>query len=244
MCTKLVCASLLVATSGPALSAPADVSDRAVWPHMHQCTVTPGPAWQGVTSPIPSIGVVIKKNVYRVDPGPTPGRIDLEFTASPASVESGVPTVSGHAINTKGTGTSSGRVSSSSGATATVACVSRAVTGDAAAQKASGDMFLQMPRDARAAGWSCNVSGSEKAPQFVLTLLVPTILGQAERNRAPENAVGRSEWSWGMSNSGARRMSIVPQGSKIAGASQIACSSEAPSLQMKYELAVEKVERA
>jgi len=202
---------------------------------MHQCTVIPGPDWQGVTSPIPSIGVVVKKNAYRVAPSPTLSRIDLEFTASPPSVDRGVPTVSGYAINTKGTGISSGRLSSSSGATATVACVSRAVTGDAAAQKASGDMFLQMPRDARTAGWSCSVTGSEAAPRFVLTLLVPTILGQAERTRGPgeQSIDGREDARLeskrqSKGSSGGHRVSIVPRGSNVAGAFKIACSSGTP----------------
>ncbi len=247
MCTKLICASLLVITSSPALSQQADVGGRVAVQHMHQCTVTPGPDWQGVTSPIPSIGVVVKKNPHKRVAKPAPSRIDLELTASRPLTGDSVPTVSGYAINTKGTGTSSGRLGANSSAGATVACVSRSRDdpyAEDSARAASADMFLQMPRDARAAGWSCSVTGSEKSPQFVLTLLVPTILGQAERNQAPKTSTARAEWSWGASNSGSRRMSIVPHGSSNPGATQAACSSEAPGMQMKYDFVVEKVERA
>lgn len=242
MCTKWICASVLVITSGPALSQQADVGDRMDVQHMHQCTVTPGPDWQGVTSPIPSIGVVVKKNPHKRAAKPVPSWIDLELTASRPLTGGSVPIVSGYAINTS-TGANSGRVSSSFASTATVACVSRTITGDAAEQKAS-DMFLQMRRSPALFGWSCSVSGSEKAPQFVLSLLVPPILGQADRNQAPQTSAARADWSWGMSNSGSRRMSIIPHGAKIGGAIQTACSSEAPGMQMKYDLVVEKVERA
>lgn len=223
---KLVCMGLMMATPGSVLGQPADIGDRAVWPHMHQCTVTPGPDWQGDAPPIPSIGVVVKKNVYRVTPSPTPSRIDLEFTASRPSGGGAVPIASGFAITTKGTGTSAGRVLSEKGATATVACVSRAVTGDDIAQPAWTETQLQMRRDASAVGWSCSVSGGDGAPRFVLTLLVPTILGQAERiggNHSGEDArLETKRQSQG--NVGRHRVSIVPRGSKVAGASPIACS--------------------
>jgi hypothetical protein len=64
-------------------------------------------------------------------------------------------------------------------------------------------------------GWSCSVSGSEEKPQFVVGLLVPTILGQAERSAAP-GAVARSEWSWGVSQGG-HRVSIVSAAKAVAG---------------------------
>ncbi|MDQ3079037.1 MAG: hypothetical protein M3R03_03450 [Pseudomonadota bacterium] len=252
MIKKLICASMLVTSSVPVLGQDVvrspSASDRALWPHMHQCTVTPGAGWTGSdNSPIPSIGVVVKKNIAKRMMNAPRGRIDLQFALTPPATTGAGPTVSGFAINTKGTGTSSGRGGAESGASATVACAAHFRDdpyAEDAARAAAADMFLQMPRNARAAGWACSVTGSEQSPRFVLTLLVPTILGQAERNRDPVNGVGRSEWSWGVSNSGTRRMSIVPRGVKIAGASQIACTSAVPNMKSNHELAVEKVERA
>jgi len=48
-------------------------------------------------------------------------------------------------------------------------------------KKASMVDFHFTSRNAMSVGWSCSVSGSEEAPVFSVGLLVPTILGQAER---------------------------------------------------------------
>lgn len=230
MIGKLICASMLVTSAAPVfsqdMSRSAAAGDRAGWPHMHQCTVTPGAEWHAINTK--GTGTSSGRSAMNA----AWSRIDLEFTASVPSTGGGIPTVSGFAINTKGTGTSSGRLAAGSGASATVACVSRFKTdpyAEDAAREASADMTLQMPRDARAARWSCSVTGSEDAPQFVLTLLVPTILGQAERTQGPGKGPGASDYSFGTSsNNGAgHRVSIVPHGSKVAGASPIACSSGA-----------------
>lgn len=162
-------------------------------------------------------------------------RINLMFALQPATA-GGVPTVSGYAINTKGTGTSSGRMASD----VVVSCTGTAIGADDASQKAAMQDMTFMSRSSRqGAGWSCSVSGPNDTPQFALGLLVPTILGQAERTRGPSKGAGRAEWSWGTSSSGGHRVSIVPRGSNVAGASQIACSSDGKPIH-HWDLAVQK----
>lgn len=100
------------------------------------------------------------------------------------------------------------------------------------------DMTFMSRSSRQGAGWSCSVSGPDDAPQFALGLLVPTILGQAERTRDPSKGAGRAEWSFGASQSG-QRVSIVPRGSNVAGASQIACSSDGARIRT-WDLAVQK----
>ena len=197
MIGKMICASMLVASSVPAIGQDGGRSlasnGKADMAQIHRCTVVPGADWQAAGAP--------------------ERRIDLEFAAS-ATPGGGAPSVSGFAIDTRRTGASSGRIGSSPSSSASVDCVS----GDAS-QK-SADMFLQMPP-----GWSCSANGSDSSAQFMLTL------------NALKSA-GRSEWSFGTSSSSGHRVSIVPHGTKVAGASLVAC----PSAQGKlgYDLAVQK----
>lgn len=253
MIRKLICASMLVTSSVPVLGQ--DASRRASadmflkFPALHRCTVTPSAQWHAIntkgtgttsgiatseiSNPIPSVGVVVKKNVARTAMSATPmnaagGRIDLEFTAS-APTGGGIPTVSGHAINTKGTGANSGRTSSD----ATVSCTATAIGADGASQKASmSDISITSDPVKRGAGWSCAVTGSDEAPQFVLTWSAPT-----QGTRGNSRGAGRSEWSWGTSNSGSHRVSIVPRGSKVAGASLVACASKDKPIIHNWDLA-------
>ena len=201
MIGKLICASMLVASSVPVIGQDVGRSPlsrgKADLAQIHRCTVVPGGDWQAA--------------------GAAGRRIDLEFNAS-AAPGAGAPSVSGLSINTKGTGANSGRIGSSPSLSASVDCVSGAASGDAS-QK-SADMFLQMPP-----GWSCIANGSDASAQFVLTLNVPT-------------SPGRSEWSFGTSSSSGHRVSIVPHGTKVAGASLVACPSKDGKL--GYDLAVAK----
>ncbi len=224
MFTKLICASLLVATSSPALSQPLDAGNRGGWGYWYHCTVTPGPDWTGagagpgsdISNPIPSIGVVVKKNIHRTA-APAWKRIDLQFEVTAPSPGGSIPTVTAHAINTKGTGVTSGRLNSKPNGTVTVSCTGSALAGDAATQKATfHDIQITRRAGRQGAGWSCAVTGSDEAPQFTLKLLLPPILGQVERSRDDS----RLE-----TNHKGHRVSIVPRGLNVAGASPIACSA-------------------
>ena len=148
-------------------------------------------------------------------------RIDLQVSGSPGGSAS--QTITAYAINTKGTGTSSGRMSGDmrNRSPIGVACVTSPLTGDAAAQKVSISSFNFMRGSATSVGWSCSVSGSEEQPVFSVGLLVPTILGQAE-----STVYGKgSSFSWGMSNG---RMSIVERGSVQPVGWNVACASKEP----------------
>lgn len=235
MFRNVFCASLLLTTSVAALAQDKGPStataDRAVWPYMHECTVTPAPVPTEVTSPIPSIGVVVKKNTHRTAAPPAWDRIDLRFDVATPPPGGTIPTVSGHAINTKGTGANTGRSTKPDG-TVAISCTGRALAADAATQKVNMQDFH---RGSQGAGWACAVTGSEDAPQFTLKLLVPTAGGQA------------TEWSFGQSNSGhsgvsghghgTGRVSIVPRGLKSDDSLRIACSSST-ARSKNYDLAV------
>ena len=102
MIAKLVIASVLVASSvsGSALEnlRGADGS-TSQWPHMHQCTLD---AVSNFT--VTNTGGVAT-GTLRVAGEITASRIDLRVTGAPG----GSPTITAHAINTKGTGANSGR---------------------------------------------------------------------------------------------------------------------------------------
>ena len=233
MIAKLVIASLLAGTStvSSGQDAPRTADGAAtVEPQIHQCTLAPvsnfaintkGTGAQSGRSPIAEITIT---------------RIDLQVTGSPG----GSPTITAHAINTKGTGTSSGRSINEIGIAVKskrtsaaqlnrspigVACVTSQPIGKTAGGKASYSDIHFTSRGAKSVGWSCSVSGSEDQPVFVVGLLVPTILGQAER----------ASFSWGVSNSG--RVSIVPRGAAPRGSESFACASTQPSMG-NYDMAM------
>ena len=247
MAAKLVIASLLagtsVAASGQPAAGRADAS-AAVGPLMHQCNLSP----VGSSFAINTKGT--GANSGRAAGGATTGwsRIDLHLAGPPGGGAG--PTITAFAINTQGTGTSSGRAikieigaaGQKSGEVRNqipigIDCVKSVVAGDEAAQKASLASFAFMSADGKGLGWSCSVSGSEEKPQFVVGLLVPTILGQAERSAAP-GATARSEWSWGVSNS-TGRVSIVPRSAENNDSWHVACTSK-ESGKYGYDLAVLK----
>ena len=219
MIAKLVIASLLAGTSAASSgqSAPrtADGSTNQ-WAKVHQCTLAPVSNFTVTNSGGVTSGTLRMAEI-------TLTRIDLQVTGSPG----GTPTITAYAINTKGTGTSSGRsineigISVKSKRTGSemrnrspigVACVSSQWTGDAA-QKVSFNDIHFMRAGAKSVGWTCSVSGSEDRPVFSVGLLVPTILGQAERS------------AWGLGG----RMSIVPRGTAQRGSESFACASTKPS---------------
>lgn len=220
---KVMCASLLLTSTVAAFAhdkgPPAMAADRAVLPYLHECTVTPTPGATEVSSPIPSIGVVIKKNTHRTAAPSAWDRIDLQFDLAAPSSGGTIPTVTGHAIDTQGTGASTGRTAKVDG-TVAVSCAGRPLAADAATQKV---ILQDFHRGSQGAGWACAVTGSDEAPQFFLKMLVPTVGGLA------------SEWSFGQSNSGhssvsgqgygSGRVSIVTRAHQSDATSRIACSS-------------------
>jgi len=234
MIAKLVIASLLAGTSAASAGqdAPRTADGAATaGPRIHQCTLAPvsnfaintkGTGAQSGRSPIAEI---------------TMTRIDLQVTGLPG----GSPTITAHAINTKGTGANSGRsineigISVKSKRTGSemrnhspigVACVASQPIGKTAGGKASYSDIHFTSRDAKSVGWSCSVSGSEERPVFSVGLLVPTILGQAERA------------DYSLSGHGGR-VSIVARGAAPRDSQQVACSSKEPR-NTNYDLAVLK----
>ena len=210
MIAKLVIASLLAGTSAASVGqgAPrtADASTNQ-WARVHQCTLAPVNNFT-----VTNTGSVTTGSL-RIAGEITMTRIDLQVSGSPG----GSPTITAFAINTKGTGHSSGRMSSKvrNQQPIGVDCVSSQLSGDAAAQKATMVDFHLSRGGAKSVGWSCSVSGSEDKPVFSVGLLVPTILGQAER----------AAFSWGMSNG---RMSIVPRGAVKTSIWNVPCASKTP----------------
>ena len=229
MIAKLIAASLLVGSS--AASAGQDVARsstrdgaRAVWPHMHQCSL----------QPVSRLAIKTKgTSAQRAAVGDWDGdgwnRIDLHLAGPP---NGGGPTITAHAINTKGTGTSGRFTGSDYQGRLKVACVTSPVTGGEAAQKAAMSSFAFMSADGKGVGWSCSVSGSEDKPAFRIALLVPTILGQAQPTVVDRSA----SWSWGASNG---RVSIVPRSAENSDSWHVACSSKEPR-NTNYDLAVLK----
>ncbi len=233
MISRIVVASMLAASSvsGSAQQGVRSADGaKAYWPHMHQCTLEPVSNFTVTNMGGMSTGRAISGSA--VWTGPV-SRIDLQVTGAPG----GSPMISAHAINTKGTGTSSGRSineigiavkskrMSSGQSPVGVACVTSEVTGDAEAQKASMVDFHFTNRDSKSVGWSCSVSGSEEAPVFSVGLLVPTTLGQAERVVYTANV--------GTGHSG---VSIVPRGTAPPGSESFACASKEPR-NVSYDLA-------
>ena len=238
MIAKLIIASLLAGTSTASVGQEAGRSaadgSTSQWPLLHQCTLT-----------VSKLAIKTKgTNAQRGRVGDWDGdgwsRIDLHLAGSPGG--SGGPTISAHAINTKGTGAAgrsikeigisvkSSRVSVRNQSPIGVDCVTTQVTGDEAAQQASMASFAFMRADGAGVGWSCSVSGSEDKPVFRVSLLVPTILGQGE------TPLGKLGWEWGEKNS---RVSIVPRSAETSDSWHVACSSKEPR-NTNYDLAVLK----
>ncbi|MBA2467157.1 MAG: hypothetical protein H0V46_06075 [Sphingomonas sp.] len=222
MIAKLIIASLLVGSSsagaGQDVARSALDGAEAVWPHMHQCTV----------KPVSRLAIKTKgTNVQRGPVGDRDGdgwsRIDLHLAGS----SDGAPTINAHAISTKGTGTSGRMNGSDSQGRVEIACVKSDVTGGSAAQGSAAKAFAFMSADGKGVGWSCSVSGAENSPVFRVDLLVPTILGQAER---------RVDYS--LSGHGGR-VSIVPRSAANNDSWHVACSSKEPR-NTNYDLAVLK----
>ena len=240
MIAKLIIASLLAGTAtasvGQDVGRPTADGSTSQWPHMHQCTLE---AASKLAIKTKGTGAQ-RSRVGGESDSAGWSRIDLQL-AGPADG----PTISAYAINTKGTGSSSGRMSSdfaintkgtgtSSGRAGVtgqspigVECVKSEITGGEAAQKAAAAAFTFMSADGKGPGWSCSVSGSEDEPVFRVSLLVPTILGQAEKS---------ASWSWGVSNG---RLSIVPRSAENSESWHVACSSKEPR-NTNYDLAVLK----
>jgi hypothetical protein len=207
---------------------------RALWPHMHQCSVVP-----------PGIHHTMKGEGASASSGRSSMageylRIDLHVTGLPAG--SGGPMITAHAINTKGTGTS-GRSSGGGISDRTriaVDCVTSLLSGDAAAQRATLSSFAYMRADGGGLGWSCSVSGSEDKPVFRIGLLVPAILGQAERRGGKESDASAGKGAKGERSafSDGGQVSIVRHGAEH-NSWHVACKSKEPR-NTGYDLAVIK----
>ncbi len=227
MIAKLIIASLLVGS--PAASAGQDVARStgegasAMWPHMHQCTLA---AVSRLA--IKTKGTSAHRGAVAGDVDGDGWRIDLHLAGSPDG--SGGPTISAHAINTKGTGANTGRVGLINQNPIGIDCVKSQVTGDPAAQKATLSSFTFMAADGKGVGWSCSVAGSEDKPIFRIGLLVPPILGQGE------TPLEKSSWSWGVSNG---PVSIVRRTAVPRDSWHVACSSKEPR-KTDYDLALLK----
>ena len=209
MTAKLVIAALLASSSAPAFgqdaARTASAGAAAVWPHMHQCTIRPASTddWT---------------------------RIDLHL-ANPASGDGG-PTITAHAINTKGTGAAGrlmarlaiktkGTNAQRAAAPLAIECATSAVTGDNAAQKASLASLAYMRTDGNGPGWSCSVSGTKAAPTFHIGLLVP-----AASARSAATPTGYA-------------VSIVSHGVEHSDSWHVACKAKEPK-NTGYDLAVIK----
>lgn len=265
MISRILIASMLAGSSvsGSAQEAVRSADGAtAYWPHMHQCTL------DAVSNfAINTKGTGAQSGRSITHPEIVVTRIDLQVSGTPG----GSPTITAHAINTKGTGAagrsineigiavksgrasndmaintkgtgqSSGRMSGalSNHGPVAVACVTSQLSGDAAAQKVSISSFNFMGRNARSVGWSCSVSGSEDSPVFSVGLLVPTtlstaqptVIGKAARFNVDPYAETISRW--GMSN----RVSIVPRGTAPGGGESFACASTEPR-KTNYDLAM------
>jgi len=253
MISKIVIASVLAASSvsGSAQEAmrSADGS-TSQWLTMHQCTLAPVSNFTVTNTGSMPTGVL------RIAGEITMSRIDLQVSGTPG----GSPTITAFAINTKGTGANSGRMSSDhaintkgTGVTSGrsineigisvkskrmssarspigVACVTSQLTGDAATQKVDYAVFRPSKSTSRAGaksvGWTCSVSGSEEQPVFSVGLLVPTILGQAERVVFAANMA-----------TGNNRVSIIPRGAVQRGFEGWPCASKEPR-KANYDLAL------
>lgn len=226
MIARLITASMLASGSVSALAqaAPQGTGEtaRAMWPHMHQCTI----AAAGRLA-IKTKGTSAHRSSLASDRGEW-SRIDLQFAGSPGS--GGGPAITAHAINTKGTGANTGRATMADRNPIGVDCVA-SVTGDSAAQKATLSSFAYMRADGGGLGWSCSVSGSEDRPVFRIGLLVPTILGQAE------SPLGKAA-GYSLSGHG-NQVSIVRRGVEHSDSWHVACSSKEPR-NTNYYLAVLK----
>lgn len=217
--------TLLVAIPGPTFGQPADQTSRALWPHMHTCSVDTGAGWFHTA---PKAGRAATASPH------SESSLDLQFEVNAPAPGSMVPTVTAHAINTKGTGVAGRTISP--GGPVTITCTSRRVASNAGAQESASPSVSFASSGQRGAAWSCIVSGSEKAPHFTLNILVPS--------SGPQT----TNWSWGATNSGsssppkgygAGRVSIIPRGTGGNSVSTIECSSKEQRA-VGYDLAFSK----
>ena len=236
MIEKLISVSMLVASSGaapgqdasrPQAAAPASApaaakqdttgfksvavskaqySQRVV----HRCTVTPGAQWHAISTK--GTGAA-----GRAAQTPDEGRIDLEFMLPPANS----PAVGEQLrLSAKPEATVTVPISSASSAGAIVSCTGAAAQAEDAAHRAAGkeDSLLESRGiwDSRSQVWStCKSTGSGKATQFELTLLVPPVAAGPHTHR----------------------VSSVPRGSNVPGPLLIACSPGSPQ-SSQYDLVV------
>jgi hypothetical protein len=187
---------------------------------MHRCTVTPGAQWHAISTKGTGVS-------GRAAQTPAQEPIDLEFMLSPdaggGAAATGMAARGPLRLSAKPQGTAAVGLSSGRSGVASVSCTGAAAQADDAARKAAGkeDAVLESRGiwDSRSQVWlTCKSTGSGKATRFELTLLVPAPAAGPERTH---------------------RVSIVPRGSDVAGASTAACSSAAPQ-SAHYDLAVLK----
>lgn len=242
MVGRMVIASMLAAVSLTSYGHGAEAAveeSKALWPHMHRCTL----------DPVDQFAINTKETGANSGrggqfPGEVVVVIALHLVGTSGSGAG--PVISAHAINTKGTGANNGRASvdhaintkgtggskrpGAAGDSAVgVACTAVDVASDRSAQ-AAANALAAMSTGGAGVGWSCSVSGPEERPVFQIRVLA---------GRPGEISVSRAAvdgWSLGASND---RMALVGHVVGQGGNGRVACSSDKPRV-TSYDLAVMK----
>ena len=238
---KFVCASILVMSSAAVFGQTAN-RDKST-PLLYQCLVTP----QTLDSAINTDGT--GTSAGRTATGAittTWDRIDLEFAMTRPSRRQTVPTISGHAINTKGTAVNPGRMSGRPDSVASVSCANGVSSSGEGVQKVSMREIDTIPSLIRRtlpseiSEFSCSVSGTIKRPQFSVGIwslgIGDSYALYGPQRRKPRKGESLTDWMASVHNT---RVSIVPHNmAPDAPQPRVPCSSETPAMQMKYDLAM------
>lgn len=240
MLGKLICASVLVTASVPVLGQTASRNDKAT-PLLYRCSVTPAPnsmaintKGAGATTGRSTAGATVVWD-----------RIDLEFNMTGPLRGQTIPMISGHAINEKGTGVNSKRLSGSPGSLASVSCAGAVPTNTDDAMKTSeATMNIRTAKTRRSVDMSCNVSGTAERPEFTIGILADKMVSNSagfsgstfgEKRRKPRKGESLTDWMASVHNT---RVSIVRyEWDRDFDGPRVACSSETPAMQMQYDLA-------
>jgi len=239
---KLVGASILAISSIAVFAQTADMRIDKATPMLYQCSITPE-----------ALGYAINTKGTGANSGRNAGvgmpaawdRIDLEFGVTRPTRGQAVPTITAHAINTKGTGVTSGRMSSGRASGATTSCASAVASSGEGVQKVSMNDISITRRTVpgEVPEFSCSVSGTVDRPQFVIGIWTGKIVSNSagfseSRRRKPRKGESLTDWMASVHNT---RFSIVPHSMEPdAALPRVACASETPTMQMKYDLAMLK----
>lgn len=245
---KFIFASILVASSAVVFAQQA--SRGRATPMLYQCVVTPtddgGTARRQQVNELMANDGVSERRAATGAVTTGWDRIDLEFAITQPSRGQTVPTVSGHAIQTKGTG-ASGRMPALArpGSAATVTCASGV---PASGERVPPRRWTKANTDDSLSRWSCSVSGTLERPQFTIGIWTGTMPSNARRKHVGNvkyEELGRAEWSFGASNSGSmsQRMSIMRRGEAPEPTPGVTCSSETAALRGAWSIATDQIAR-